>query len=183
MKSFPLLRRIQFDGLLFLCNRVVAHIPSHAFRKFFYRSVMKFEIGEKSFIFCRAHFDTRAAFRMGRHSTINAECRLDNRGGITIGDNVSISAQVCILTADHDPGSRTFVGRERAVRIEDHAFVGTRAMILPGTTIGRGAVVAAGAIVTKDVSPLAIVAGSPAKEIGRREPTLDYQVDYCRLFA
>lgn len=183
MKSFPLLRRIRFDGLLFLCNRIVGHLPSHAFRKFFYRSAMKIEIGEKSFIFCRAHFDTRGGFRMGSHSTINEECRLDNRGGITIGDNVSISSQVCILTADHDPGSPTFAGRERAVRIEDHAFIGTRAMILPGTIIGRGAVVAAGAVVTKEVAPLAIVAGSPAREIGRRDPALDYCVDYCRLFA
>jgi maltose O-acetyltransferase len=183
MKSFPLLRRLWFDGLLFICNRIVGHLPSHAFRKVFYRSVMKIEIGETSFIFCRAHFDTRGGFRMGSHSTINEECRLDNRGGITIGDNVSISPQVCILTADHDPGSPTFAGRQRAVRIDDHAFIGTRALILPGITIGRGAVVAAGAVVTREVPPLAIVAGSPAKEIGRRDPTLDYRVDYCRLFA
>jgi acetyltransferase-like isoleucine patch superfamily enzyme len=177
------LRRVWFDGILFLCNRIVGHVPSHAFRKFFYRSVMKIEIGEKSFIFCGAHFDNRGGFRMGSHSTINEECRLDNRGGITIGDNVSISAQVCILTADHDPGSPTFAGRERAVRIDDHAFIGTRALILPGTTIGRGAVVAAGAVVTREVAPLSVVAGSPAKEIGCRNPTLDYRVDYCRLFA
>jgi acetyltransferase-like isoleucine patch superfamily enzyme len=183
MKPPHLLRRIWFDGLLFVCNRIVGHLPSHALRKFFYRAVMKIEIGEKSYVFCRAHFDTRGGFKMGRHSTINEECRLDNRGGITIGDNVSISAQVCILTADHDPRSPTFAGRERAVRIDDHVFIGTRAMILPGTTIGRGAVVAAGAVVTKEVAPLAIVAGSPAREIGRRDPTLDYGVDYCRLFA
>jgi maltose O-acetyltransferase len=183
MKSFPFLRRIWFDGLLFVCNRIVGHLPSHALRKFFYRSVMKIEIGERSYIFCRARFDTRGEFRMGSHSTINEECRLDNRGGITIGDNVSISPQVCILTADHDPQSPTFAGRQRPVRIDDHAFIGTRAIILPGITIGRGAVVAAGAVVTREVAPLAIVAGSPAKEIGRRDPTLDYRVDYCRLFA
>src|SRR5204862_1239600 len=135
------------------------------------------------FIFCRAHFDTQGGFRMGDHSTINEECRIDNRGGITIGNNVSISAQVCILTADHDPQSQTFAGRERAVRIDDHVFIGTRAMILPGVTIGRGAVVAAGAVVTKEVPPLAIVTGSPAKEIGRRDPNLDYRVDSFRLVA
>ena len=84
MKFFPSLRRIWFDGILFICNRVVGHLPSHALRKFFYRSVMKIEIGEKSFIFCRAHFDSRGGFRMGNHSTINEECRLDNRGGIVI---------------------------------------------------------------------------------------------------
>jgi len=104
---------------------------------------------------------------MGNHSTINEECRLDNRGGITIGDNVSISAQVCILTADHDPGSPTFAGRERAVRIDDHVFIGTRAMILPGVTIGRGAVVAAGAVVTEgtQVPPGSLVMGVPARVV------------------
>jgi adhesin HecA-like repeat protein len=183
MKSFHWLRRVWFDGLLFVCNRIVGHLPSHAARKFFYRTVMKFQIGEQSYIFCRAQFDSRGRFKMGNHSTINEGCRLDNRGGITIGDNVSISAQVCILTADHDPRSPTFAGRERAVRIDDYAFIGTRALILPGTIIGRGAVVAAGAVVTKEVLPLAVVAGSPAREIGRRDPTLDYRVDYCRLFA
>jgi acetyltransferase-like isoleucine patch superfamily enzyme len=177
------LRRIWFDGLLFLCNRIVGHVPSHALRKFFYRSVMHFEIGEKSYIFCGAHFDNRGEFRMGSHSTVNQECRLDNRGGITIGENVSVSAQVCILTAEHDAHSPTFAGRDRGVQIDDYAFIGTRAMILPGTTIGRGAIVAAGAVVTKEVPPLSIVAGSPAREIGRRDPTLDYKVDYCRLFA
>ncbi len=56
-------------------------------------------------------------------------------------------------------------------------------MILPGITIGRGAVVAAGAIVTRDVPPFSIVAGAPAKEIGKRNPDLTYQIEYCPLFA
>ena len=177
------LRRIWFDGLLFLCNHVVAHVPSHHFRRGFYRRLMQFEIGERSWIFMGARFDARRHFRIGRHSTINERCRLDNRGGLEIGSNVSISSEVCILSADHDPRSPDFAGRIRAVRIEDYAFIGTRAMILPGVTVGRGGVVAAGAVVTKNVAPLSIVAGCPAKEIGTRNPDLNYEIDYCRLFA
>lgn len=70
-------------------------------------------------------------FKPGGHSTINQGCRLDNRGGLEIGSNVSISANVCLLTADLDPQSATFAGRTRPVRIGDCVFVGMRAIILP----------------------------------------------------
>ena len=183
MTPYNLLRRIWFDGLLFFCNHIVAHVPSHCLRRWFYRGLMQFEIGERSYIFMGARFDGRRSFKIGHHSTVNERCRLDNRGGLEIGSNVSISSEVCILSADHDPQSPDFAGRNRAVRIEDYVFVGTRAMILPGVNIGRGAVVAAGAIVTRNVTPLSIVAGSPAKEIGKRNPDLNYQIDYGRLFA
>ena len=183
MRALSFLRRVWFDGLLFVCNRLVANIPSHAVRLAFYRRAMQFEIGERSCIFSGARFDTPGGFRIGKSSTINERCRLDNRGGLTIGENVSVSAETCILTADHDPHDPTFAGRNRPVVVEDYAFIGTRALILPGITIGRGAVIGAGAVVTKDVPSLAIVAGSPAREIGKRNPNLNYEVDYRRLFA
>ncbi|MEY2541832.1 MAG: hypothetical protein QOI22_1434 [Verrucomicrobiota bacterium] len=177
------LRRLWFDGLLFVCNRLVANVPSHTVRLAFYRGVMRFDIGDRSNIFSGARFDTRGSFRMGNNSVINERCRLDNRGGLSIGQNVSISAETCILTADHDPHDPAFIGRNRPVVIADYVFVGTRALILPGITIGRGAVVGAGAVVTKSVPPLAIVAGSPARQIGQRNPDLNYQIDYRRFFA
>ena len=130
-----------------------------------------------------AQFDTKGDFKLGDNSTINQDCRLDNRGGLEIGNNVSISANVCVLTADHDPQSADFAGRNRQVRIADYVFVGTRAMILPGVTIGRGAVVAAGAVVTKNVAERSIVAGCPAKEIGTRQADLNYEINYGRFFA
>lgn len=178
-----MIRRIRFDGLMYLCNRIVAHLPSHTIRKAFYRHVMGFGIASDSYVFSGARFDTRGSFTLGRDSTINENCRLDNRGGLTIGEHVSISAEVCILTADHDPNTDDFAGRERAVSIGDFAFIGTRALILPGVFIGRGAVVAAGAIVTREVTPMSIVAGAPAREIGQRTSALAYDVGYCRLFA
>ena len=183
MKPPPFLRRVWLDGLLFICNRLVANIPIHLVRLVFYRSVMRFEIGEHSYIFSGARFDTRGQFRLARNSTINEGCRLDNRGGLSIGENVSISAETCILTADHDPHDPAFGGRNRPVVIEDYVFIGTRALILPGVRLGRGAVVGAGSVVTKEVAPLSIVAGSPAREIGKRNSDLNYKIDYHRLFA
>jgi acetyltransferase-like isoleucine patch superfamily enzyme len=176
-------RRVRFDGLLYLCNHIVAEIPIHSLRLAFYRKVMAFEVGSRSFIFTGASFDCRGGFFLGSHSVINERCRLDNRGTLRIGSNVSISSEVCILTADHDPQSAVFEGRNRAVEIEDHVFVGTRALILPGCKIGRGAIVAAGSVVTRNIEPFAIIAGNPAKIIGQRPQNLSYQLDYARLFA
>lgn len=177
-----LIKRIRFDGLLYLTNRVVARIPFHFIRLSFYRYCLKLEIGANSNIFLEAWFDSKTNFKMGKNSIINQKCRLDNRGCITIGDNVSISAEVCILTADHDLQSSDFTTRIRPVNIEDYVFIGTRATILPGVTLGKGSAVAVGAVVTKSVPPFTIVAGVPAKPIGSRKSDLDYSPSYPRLF-
>lgn len=171
-----------FDGLLYFANHVVAYFPSHAVRKGFYRRVMGITIGPGTFVFMGLWLDGRHNLTLGKNSAINQNCRLDNRGGIFIGDNVSISAEVCILTADHAPQSTDFAGRDKPVRIENFVFIGTRAMVLPGVTIGEGAVIAAGAVVTRDVAPYAIVGGVPAKVIGERQRNLSYEASYCRLF-
>ncbi|MDF2430505.1 MAG: hypothetical protein JWP44_136 [Mucilaginibacter sp.] len=167
---------------LYICNHLVSKIPSHTFRLWFYRVFMKFSIGKKAAIFLNCSFDCSGSFKLGNNSVINSKCRFDNRGGVIIGDNVSVSQNVIILTADHDMDSITFEGRTNKVVIEDYAWIGTRAMILPGVTIGRGAVVAAGAIVSKNVTPFSVVAGVPAKVIKNRNKTVNYTLDYRRLF-
>lgn len=179
-----LLRSIRYDGILFIANRVVSRIPSHSVRLFFYRHVMKFSVGPSSFIFMDAWFDTKGkgSFVMGHDSVINQKCRLDNRGSIAIGDNVAISAEVCILTADHDLRSPEFTGRVRQVSIGDFVFIGTRAVLLPGVTVGRCAAIGAGSVVTKDVPEYAIVAGCPAKQIGKRSGPFEYTASYYRRF-
>lgn len=181
MVSF--IKKVRYDGLLYLTNHWIARIPSHNFRLYFYRRFLKLRVGSGSFIFMEARFDTVGDFEMGQNSTVNPKCHLDNRGGLIIGNNVSISSEVCIITADHDPKEADFRGRNRGVTIEDYVFIGTRAMILAGVTIGRGAIVAAGAVVSRDVPPYSIVAGVPARVIGKRREDLDYSASYCRLFA
>jgi maltose O-acetyltransferase len=143
---------------------------------------MRVKIGNGTSIFMRAWLDTPGGLTIGKNSTINQGCRLDARGGLSIGDNVSISAEVCILTAAHDVGSVTFDGFGKPVDIQDFVFIGTRAMVLPGVSIGTGAIVAAGAIVTKNVESYSVVAGVPARIIGRRPLGLNYTATYRRLF-
>lgn len=142
---------------------------------------MDVRIGRGSAIHLGARFDMRHNFTMGANSVINERCRLDNRGTITIGDNVSISSEVVILTADHDVREDGFATRKKPVKIGNRVFVGTRAMLLPGVSVGEGAVIAAGALVTKNVEAFTIVAGNPARKIGERPRTLTYTVSYDRL--
>lgn len=144
--------------------------------------MMRFKIGRNTSVLLNCSFDTTTQLDIGNNTVINSRCRLDNRGGITIGNNVSISQEVVILTADHNMDCPLFEGRTEAVIISDYVWIGTRATILPGVSIGKGAVIAAGAVVTKDVASYAVVAGVPAKEIGTRNPDLQYTLKYRRLF-
>lgn len=79
--------------------------------------------------------------------------------------------------------SATFKYIEGKVVIDDYAWVSTNAMIMPGVTIGEGAVVAAGAVVTRNVEPYAIVGGVPAKKIGERNKDLDYTPNFKSSFT
>lgn len=122
--------------------------------------------------------DLRSPYRIsvGTHTNINKKCVLDGRGGLTIGNNVDIAQEVNIWTEQHDYNSPNYQSVNKSVVIEDYVWIASRASILPGVRVGRGAVVACGAVVTKDVPPLAIVAGVPAKVIGARKDCMDYHL-------
>ena len=163
---------------LYLCNHFIANIPFHCVRLGYYRFVMGFEIGNKSYVLLGTTFDSTSNLTIGTHSVINTSCRLDTRNQITIGNNVSISANVIILTEDHDPNSDSFETRKRPVSIGDNVFIGTRTIILPGVTVSEGAVIGAGSVVTRSVPAFTIVAGVPAATIALRRCTIDYEIDY-----
>jgi acetyltransferase-like isoleucine patch superfamily enzyme len=167
---------------LYICNHFIANIPSHRFRLWYYKRIMGLEIGNNSTILMKTVIDCSKGIKIGYNSVVNSRCRLDNRGGISIGNSVSISSDVVILTADHDMNTPDFAGRTRGVIIEDYVWVGTHAIIMPGITIGIGAVVAAGSLVTKNVMPYQVVAGVPAKFIKERVKDLKYDPTYKRLF-
>ncbi len=89
---------------------------------------------------------------------------------------------VWIWTMEHDPQDPYYRGTGGPVNIHDYAWISCRVVILPDVTIGKGAVVAAGAVVTKDVAPYAIVGGVPAKTIGKRTEDLRYQLGFHKAF-
>ena len=108
---------------------------------------------------------------LGERNVINFGCLFDGRKfTIQTGKNVSIGPEATILTLGHDPRSVTFEDRGGDVVIGDRAWIGYRAIVLPGVCIGEGAVIGAGAVVAKDVEAYAIVVGNPAKMIGERVP-------------
>jgi acetyltransferase-like isoleucine patch superfamily enzyme len=170
----------------YLTNYVVNRVPSFALRRLWYHRVLGVVIGEHAGIHlgCYIWFYgprqiRRDGLTIGAYSRINRDCCLDARGSLRIGDNVSLSPEVMVLTAAHRVEDSHFQFESRApVVINDHVWVGARATILPGVTLGRGCIVAAGAVVSRDVEPLAIVAGVPARKVGTRPAAAtDYVLD------
>lgn len=105
---------------------------------------------------------------IGEHSWVGDHANLYCVNSITIGAHAVVSEGAFICTAEHDITNPRFELKTAPIVIGDNAWVGARATVLPGVTIGEGAVVAAGAIVTKDVAPWTVVAGNPAREIKKR---------------
>lgn len=107
---------------------------------------------------------------IGKRCFIQQCCTFFGRGGITIGDDVFIGPKVNLITINHDPNpenrSATY---GRPIVIEDKVWVGINSTILPGVTIGYGAIIGAGSVVTKDVPAMTAVAGNPAKIIKKIE--------------
>ena len=101
--------------------------------------------------------------------SIGPKVLLDARCGLTIRKNAVIAYDAVIWSLNHDYNDTHFKGKGAPVEIGPYAWVCSRSIILPGIIIGEGAIVATGAIVTKDVEPWTIVGGVPAKPIGVRE--------------
>lgn len=116
--------------------------------------------------------DDYSKLAIGDYVFFNYGCMLLTGGGVRIDDYVLFGPGVTILSANHDIRAgvlmRTSGPIYGPVHIEAEAWLAARSVILPGVTIGKGAVVAAGAVVTKDIEPYSIVGGVPARVIGRR---------------
>lgn len=106
---------------------------------------------------------------VGENAWIDGGVKVYSVDEIHIGSHAVISEGAFLCTASHDISSPIFELTTAPISIGDMAWICARAIVLPGIHVGEGAVVAAGAVVTKDVEPWTIVAGNPAKPIGRRK--------------
>lgn len=162
--------------------RWTGYAPCHCFRHFCYR-LAGIKIGKGSTIHMGANFFQPQNIVIGDDTIIGDHCFLDGRAGLKIGSHTAIASQVLIYNSEHQIHDSEFKVTEEPVEINDYVFVGPRAIILPGVKIGKGAVVAAGAIVTKDVAPGKIAGGVPAREIGERKlRDFHYKLGRARLF-
>ena len=157
----------------YMVNDILPHIPFWLLRKSYLR-MLRAKIGRGSFIMKKSYIQSPHRLCVGEYSHINRGCILDARGNITRGNNVSISHRACLMTGGHDHRSASFVGVFKPIVIEDYAWLGVNSVVLQGVTIGKGAVVCSGAVVTHDVCEYDIVAGVPARVIGKRPSELDY---------
>jgi acetyltransferase-like isoleucine patch superfamily enzyme len=112
---------------------------------------------------------------IGDHTWIGQFCYINSAGGVEIGSRVGVGPYVKMMSSRHREEGRDvpilLSDLEFApIRVKDDCDIGIGAIILPGTTVGRGSIVGAGAVVTRDVEPYSIVAGVPARKIGERPP-------------
>lgn len=167
----------------------VGYIPSHTFRKFFYR-LFGMKIGKQATIHMMARIYDPRHISIGQGTFIGERATLDGRkqlpnsnGGLSIGKYVDVASEVMFWTSQHDIHDPDFSAIEEKIIVGDYVFIGPRSIILPGVTIGMGAIIAAGSIVTKDVPEFTIVAGTPAQKIGeRKNKNPNYTLGRPRLF-
>ncbi len=162
---------------------LVGKIPSQRLRKWCYNVFFGLKIDANVVIYSGAEIRNPKALSIKNNCVIGHNAILDARFGITIEENVNLSTGVWIWTTQHDPQHELFKASGAPVYIKKFSWISCRTILLPGVTIGEGAVVAAGAVVTKDVADYTIVGGVPAKMIGARNRNLKYQLgeDYIHF--
>ncbi len=173
---------ILLEFWLMILHYVIGYTPFHCIRRFFYR-LSGIKIGSGSTIHMEARFYDPRNIEIGQDSIIGEKVVLDGRGKLKIGNHVDIATGVMIYNCQHDVHSEDFAPVCGLVEIEDYVFIGPRVIIQPGVRIGKGSIVAAGAVVTKDVESMTIVGGVPAQKIGERKiKDLHYKLGRARWF-
>mgnify|MGYP000089753019 CR=1 FL=1 len=155
----------------------IGFLPCVSLRKLLYQ-ILGGKIAHNSVFHFKTEIRNIFSLVVGKGSIIGDNCILDARNGLIIKDNVNISSNVSIYTLQHDHRSSDFscvFSKENMVKIENRVWIGPNVIVLPGVTIGEGAVCCAGSIVTKDVEPFSIVAGIPAKKISTRNRNINYE--------
>lgn len=164
----------------------VGCIHSHRIRNYFYKYAHCVKMEQNVVIYSGAEIRNPQNLHIGKGTIIGDNAILDARAGISIGKNVNFSSNVRIWTLQHDYRDSNFACNPEhygPVKIGDRSWIGPHSIILRNVTIGEGAVVAAGSVVTHNVLPYEVVGGVPAKAIGTRPKGLRYEFNgsYCHF--
>ena len=158
-------------------NRVVTHVPHNGLRVAALRRLGA-SLGPHCYLFGGSEVLAPQFLEIEGQVHIGRYCQIDARGGIRIGRNAVIASHCLYITADHDFDDPGFAGRLGGIEVGERVWVGSRATVLRGVTLGTGSVVAAGAVVAADVAPWTVVGGVPAQPIGTRSAEQTYEIDY-----
>jgi acetyltransferase-like isoleucine patch superfamily enzyme len=170
--------KIQFQlVLIFAFNTILKLLPFHLIRITYLR-LLTSKIGYGTAVHSGIYFTRPGNLSVGNFCTLNKDCYIDTRGGVTIGDCVMIGHRTRIYTAGHVIDSELFDGFESGVRIEDYAVIFPNSQIMPGVTIGKGAVVLTGSVVTRNVEEFTVVGGNPSTYIRHRSTNINYKHNY-----
>jgi putative colanic acid biosynthesis acetyltransferase WcaF len=162
-----------------LLNHVVNRIPYASARMRAYALLgLGLEDPSTGVIMLGTEIHSPRLIRIGPHTAIGSHCLLDARGGITIARSVNISSHVKLQTAKHLIQTPDFAHVFEPIAIGDRAWLALGVTVLGGVSVGEGAVVAAGSVVTRDVQPFTVVGGIPARPIGERRSDLSYDLDW-----
>ena len=165
-----------------MCLHFATLIPSHTIRNGLWRLV-GLKLGSNSTLHTGVRVYDPKNIRVGEGTIVGYGCFLDGRAELTIGSHTDIASEVMIYNQEHDLSSPSFRAVSGKVSIGNYVFIGPRAIILPGVRIEDNAVIAAGAVVTKDVKKGMIVGGVPAKVIGERAlKNPSYRLGRFKLF-
>lgn len=157
----------------FMTNSFLPHFPSQTVRNWGLR-MMGVKMSRNVKFYSGFSVRNPKGLTIEDGVNIGPKVLLDARCGLTIHKSAVIAYDAIIWSLNHDYNDIHFCGKGAPVEIGAYAWICSRSIILPGISIGEGAIVASGAIVTKDVKPYEIVGGIPAKHIGTREKN-----NYC----
>lgn len=176
-----LFRKMAGDLVYIFLNGLVCHIPCWTLRKLFYR-LCGMKIAPGAWIGIGTKVTKPSKISIGAHTAINEYCHLDGRGGLCIGSNVSISIYSVLLTASHSSRSKDFAYYTKPVVVEDNAWLGVRCVVLEGSHVEHGAIVAANSMLRGIAKADCVYSGVPAAKIGERKLEGDYMLSYVPFF-
>jgi len=169
------IKRWLFETYSFAENllRLVMELLPQPLRFWIFKALLA-QLRARSMIDYQTYFRYPWKISIGSGVTINRGCEfygsmLAGAAHITVGDHCALAPRVRVLSATHDYHQLDLPDTAQSVVIGKHVWIGAGATILPGVTIGDGAVVAAASVVTRDVAAYAIVAGNPARFVKKRE--------------
>ena len=184
LKSFIVLEHCKMNifrllllHIFWITYRFIMSIPIHIIRKAFFRKIVK-SCGKNVYIGQNIDVIRPSQIVIGDNVFINKRVLLDGRNHLVIGNNVDIAREVNIWTRHHDYNDDYHLVKGGETIVGDYVWLCSRCTILPHVRIGRGAVVACGAVVTKDVPEMDVVGGVPAKRIAARKSRLLYTLQY-----